>query len=320
MPSVYANPFPRIFTHPLENEMDWWRVRNLLIETHAISGPEFNWEIRHWDGNRFHGDGPLWNPALYEKFCLWETEHGQLVGVAHVEGDDEICLQLHPDCRAAIEEEMLAWGEEHAARTDTGGRQHVSTCLYEYDAPRRRLLEKRGYERTSDGWITRRMHLSNQPLPKTTLADGYTLRSTYPKDHSEVWDDCVRMAAVLNAGFNRDNFHGPADSLNFFTHSPSFRDDLNLVAVAPDGSFAAHVGLTIDVTNRYAIFEPVCTHPAHRRKGLAQALMFEGLRRIKVLGVDEVQVSTGDADAANALYDTIGFTEVYRAQYWKKVF
>lgn len=109
MPSVYADPFPRIFTHPLENEMDWWRVRNLLIETHAISGPEFNWEIRHWDGNRFHGGGPLWNPALYEKFCLWETEHGQLVGVAHVEGDDEICLQLHPDCRAAIEEEMLAW-------------------------------------------------------------------------------------------------------------------------------------------------------------------------------------------------------------------
>jgi mycothiol synthase len=320
MPIVYSTPFPRIFTRPIECEMDWWRVRNLLIETHALCGPEFNWEIRHWDGNRFHREGPLWNPALYEKFCLWETEHGQLVGVAHAEGDEELCLQIHPDCRAAIEEEIIAWGEEHVVHTNTAGKRQLCLCVYEYDAPRRRLLEKRGYEKTSDGWITRILHLANQPLPEPVLAEGYTLRATYPKDHSEVWNDCVRMADVLNAGFNRNNVHSAADSLNFFTHSPSFRNDLNLVAVAPDGSFAAHVGLTLDVTNRYAIFEPVCTHPAHRRKGLAQTLMFEGLQRIQRLGANHVEVSTGDADAANALYDSIGFSEAYKAQYWKKVF
>ena len=320
MPIVYSTPFPRILTRPLENERDWWRVRNLLIETHGLSGPEFNWEIRHWDGNRFHRAGPLWNPASYEKFCLWETEHGQLVGVAHVEGDEELCLQLHPSCRAAIEEEMLAWGEEHIGQPNAAGKRPVSICAYEYDVPRRRLLEKRGYERTSDGWITRLMHLANQPLPKPALAAGYTLRATYSKDHNDVWNDCVRMAAVLNAGFGRTDVHSAAESLNFFTHSPSFRSDLNLVAVAPDGSFAAHVGLTLDTTNASAIFEPVCTHPDHRRKGLAQALMFEGLQRIKTLGAIHVEVSTGDADAANALYDSIGFTEVYKAQYWKKVF
>ena len=29
---------------------------------------------------------------------------------------------------------------------------------------------------------------------------------------------------------------------------------------------------------------------------------------------------TVDADAANALYDSLGFTEYYKAYYWKKLY
>ena len=71
---------------PLCSEQDWWRCRGLLVETHAITGPGFNWEIRHWDGNRFHTAGPSWQPERYRDFCLWETEGGRLAGVAHKEG------------------------------------------------------------------------------------------------------------------------------------------------------------------------------------------------------------------------------------------
>ncbi len=98
-----------------------------------------------------------------------------------------------------------------------------------------------------------------------------------------------------------------------------FLNELNLVMVAPDGSFAAHAALNYVGAIGYAIFEPVCTHPDHRQRGLAKALMLEGLRRVRDIGARIVEVSTGDADAANALYDSIGFTEYYKAYAWKKV-
>lgn len=312
------NNFHKIIQRSLESEQDWWRVRSLLVETHLISGPGFNWEIRHWDGNRFHRPGPAWQPEKYANYCLWETESGRLVGAAGKEGDDELVMQLHPIARAEIEEDMLMWGEEHASKHDVNGKRQLSLCVYEYDQPRTRLLEKHGYQKISDGWwITRWMRLVGTQFPPVEVPGGYVLRSTYHQgaDH---WQDCGRMAELLNSAFNRPGFHQPEEYHNFMTRSPGFRNELNLVAQAPDGSFAAHAALNFDEANKFGVFEPVCTHPDHRRKRLAKALMFEALRRIQAYGATHIEVSTGDGDDANALYDSIGFTEYYKAYYWRK--
>jgi mycothiol synthase len=235
--------------------------------------------------------------------------------VAHPEGDSEAWLEIHPAFRAQLEPEMLAWAEEHFSGPDGAGGRQLHLCAYEYDAPRLRLLRERGFEKQSYGWITRRMRLgrwATPPVPE--IAQGYCLRTTHP-DGS---DDFQAIADLLNAAFNRPGFHQAEEVCNFIQHSPSFTHNLNLLAQAPDGSLGAHAGLTIDWANRFAIFEPVCTHPDHRRKRLAQTLMLEGLRRLQALGVEQVEVSTGDADAANALYDSLGFTEYYKAYYWLK--
>jgi ribosomal protein S18 acetylase RimI-like enzyme len=72
-----------------------------------------------------------------------------------------------------------------------------------------------------------------------------------------------------------------------------------------------------DDSNRRGIFEPVCTHPGHLRQGLARALMREGLARLQALGAVDVVVGTGDREAANQLYDGIGFTERQRKTIWQ---
>jgi ribosomal protein S18 acetylase RimI-like enzyme len=131
--------------------------------------------------------------------------------------------------------------------------------------------------------------------------------------------DCQRIADVLNAAFNR-TFHTAEEFYAFASRAPSFRYDLHLVAEAPDGSFAAHVGVTYDEVNRRGIYEPVCTHPDHRRHGLARTLMFEGWHRLKRLGASDVYVATGDDLAANELYESVGFTEAYKGCIWRKVF
>jgi mycothiol synthase len=308
----------RILDRPFRDEADFWRVRDLLIETYPITPVDFNWDIRRWDGRRFHNEDVTLNPRWSEQIHLWETEAGRLVGVVNPEGSGDVHLQLHPDFRH-LEADMIAWAEAHLSApvdaSDPGKGTQLQLFVFEYDAPRRRLLEARGYEKTPWGGVTRRLRLGNWPLPTPVIAEGYTLRTTRPGDER----DFQGVADLLNAAFNR-TFHTAGDYRAFTTHSPSYRHDLDLLAEAPDGTLAALVGVTYDALNRRGIFEPVCTHPDHRRRGLAQALMFEGLHRLKALGATDVYVGTGDAVAANALYESVGFTEAYHGYIWQKVF
>ncbi len=300
----------RITARPFCGEEDFWRVRNLLIETQSITPTGFNWEIRRWEGLYFHHE--QLEPDCNQQIRLWETDRGRLVGAVHPEGVGEAFLELHPDYRH-IEVEMIAWAEENLSATIGEGHPYrLDFSLLDYDSPRRRLLEQRGYQITPHTFVIRRMRFGEKSLPIVMMPHGYKLCTTSAHDYQ-----CV--ADILNAAFNRTT-HTAAEFRNFATFAPSFRHDLNLVAEAPDGTFAALVGVTYDEINRSGVIEPVCTHPDHRRKGLARALISEGMRRVRALGAAHVYVGTGDDVAANALYENVGFTEAYRGSIWRKTF
>lgn len=303
-------------TRPAVGDQDFWRVHRLLIETYPITPLGFNWEIRRWEGQRFYDAEQDWESRLHGRVQLWETGGGQLVGVVNPEGSNgEAHLQVHPAFRQ-LEAEMVAWAEENlAAVASNEGRRQLDLFVYEYDEMRQRLLTRLGYQKMPFGGVARRLHFGDQPPALPAVAPGYTLRTTRPDDLA----DCQRIADLLNAAFERD-FHNALEYQNFTRLAPSFRPQLDLVAVAPDQTFAAYVGIPYDEANRRGIFEPVCTHPDHRRHGLARALMLEGLHRLCRLGATTVTVETGDMIPANRLYDSIGFTEVYKGYVWRKVF
>lgn len=155
------------------------------------------------------------------------------------------------------------------------------------------------------------MRFGRQPLAEPQLADGYTLRTTNPEDGR----DAQQIADLLNAAFNR-TFHNGREYQQFTRNATCFNRELDLVAVADGSRFVAYVGIPYDEYNRRGIFEPVCTHPEYRQKGLAKALMQEGLRRLKARGAVRVVVETGDMVPANQLYASLGFTEKYLGHYW----
>lgn len=204
--------------------------------------------------------------------------------------------------------------DDDIGNKDDPQKRKLEIYVYEYDALRQQILTARGYEKLSYGGMCRHMRLGAQPLPVPEMADGYTLRTTDPADLA----DCQRIADLLNAAFGRD-FHNAQEYQHFAQYAPCFRRDLDLVMVAPDGSFAAYIGVPYDDANRRGIFEPVCTHPDHQRKGLARALMLEGLHRLRAIGALDATVDTGDAVPANAFYTAMGFTEAYRGFAWRKV-
>jgi ribosomal protein S18 acetylase RimI-like enzyme len=303
----------RIRSRPILSEADFWRVRDLLSETVSNTPSGFNWNVRRWDGSRFHDADTDWVGRRQGQVQLWETDRGQLVGAVFNEGDGDAHLQVHPHYRY-IEEEMVVWAEANLAVTaKESSQRRLDIFVYEYDKERQRLLSERGYGKTTYFGVTRWRHFDNPILAKPEIASGYTLRTTCPEELT----DCQRIADLLNAAFGRD-FHTAEDYRNFALHAPSFRLDLDLVAEAADGSFASYVGVPYDDPNRLGIFEPVCTHPDHRRRGLARVLMLEGLRRLQALGANSVIVDTGDMIPANRLYDAIGFSEVVKGYVWRR--
>ena len=298
---------------PLRDERDWWRVRALLVATHATVRPGWNWDIRRWDGWRFHAEEPVSQEELARVVGLWETPDGRLRGAVHPESPGEAYLQLDPDFRH-LEPAMVAWAEEHLATTP-GADQDRSLTLYVDDAdePRRRVLAERGYVMGEAGGWLRWLRLDDRPpqVPPS-LPGGYRLRPTEGAD-----GDCARMAALLNAAFGR-TVHTAREYHTFMDRSPSFEHELNLVAVAPDGSFAAHAGFTYDPDNRNGIVEPVCTHPDHRRLNLARTLVLEGVHRVVARGARTASLATGEGLAANALYADCGFTTAHHVHPWRR--
>ncbi len=306
-------PFVAITSRPYraDDDADWWAIRELLVRSHAGSPPGWNWDVRRWDGSRFHREIARLPDWFAARTRLWETSDGRLVGVVHPEGPDEVYLELDPDFRH-IQAGMLDWAEANRA-AELAGRPVVELFTWDYDLPRRDLLRDRRYEELQSGGWQRRLRFGGWELERPSATPGYRLRSTA---EDTLDGDATRMAALLNAAFGR-TIHSAAEYRTFATQSPSFRHDLNLVAVADDGTFAAHVGLTLDEVNRHGIVEPVCTHPGHRRHGLAQALILDGLGRLRDLGAITCSVETGDMEPANALYRAIGFTEEYRGHTWR---
>ena len=303
----------RIYQRPMRDDDDFWRMRDLLIDTVPITPIGFNWDMRRLDGKRFYNEDLDANRLLARPVQLWETENRRLVGFVLAESSNDAHLQVHPDYRH-LETEMIAWAEANLGEPvqNEHGRA-LEIYVYEYDALRQQLLSAGGYEKMTYGGMIRHLRIGQQPLAAPDVAPGYTLRTTMPGDLA----DCQRLADLLNAAFGR-TFHNALEYQNFTRLAPCFRPDLDLVMVAPTGDFAAYVGIPYDGANQRGIFEPVCTHPDHQRKGLARALMAEGLLRLRALGAVDVTVDTGDMVAANSFYGAMGFTEAYKGYSWRK--
>jgi ribosomal protein S18 acetylase RimI-like enzyme len=277
-------------------------------------GCEFNWETRRWEGSYWCvADADLADPTWGAHTHLWENAAGEIVGAAVPDGPGDVALQIHPDYRA-LEDAMLDWSEAHIAQVKDDGQRELIAWAFEWDTERQERLARRGHVRKPEWfWHNRRRSVSD-PVPALTVAEGYTIRSVQPTDA-----DVERWVTCTNTVFHQSYL--PEYHRNFQLYSPSHNYDLHVVAETPDGSFAAFAGLTVDAANRTAVFEPVGTHPDHRRKGLARALMFEGIRRLQALGtVDVVYVANwGTADAAK-LYAAVGLEQYTTTMAWVKRF
>jgi mycothiol synthase len=139
------------------------------------------------------------------------------------------------------------------------------------------------------------------PLPAPMPVPGFVV------DSMAAANDISQRAAA-----HRDAFHPSRltnEAYHRLTRDSGYEAELDLCAVAPDGTVGAFCIAWMDRVNRVGEFEPVGTRAALRRQGLARAVLLEGLRRMKAAGADVALVgplTSGDR-AALQLYTSLGF-------------
>lgn len=264
-------------------------------------------EIRRHLGNT--------TPAALADTHLWQDSSGAVLAFATLwDGEILICC-AHPRAQSDDQlEEMLVWGQaraqQHAARY--GELAMLCVPLREH-ARDGEMLERRGFE--LEAWSTLRMARSlHTPIPAPALPEGFCIR------HLAGEHELAAIVALHQAAFTTTS---AGDERLALMRDPAYRPDLDLVAVAPDGTFAAFCICSISAEeDRHHDYqegwvELIGTHPRFRRRGLGQALLLTGLQRLRLHGVDTALLGTTSWNtAAQQLYEMNGFHTIYQLRWY----
>lgn len=247
------------------------------------------------------------------EIVLWQTG-SDLVAYSYLwlpppaERQDVILwFAVHPSARASeLPGAIVAWAEERAAALS--GRDATLTISASEDN-RWRLAIAAALGFRPIRYFLRMARRLDDALPSLPLPAGYQIRPLAGLDEVDAWVD------LFNAAFadHWEHTDMTAEERRIAMARPNYHPDLDLVAVAPDGALAAFCSSEIRVLDdgtRKGLVDLVGTHPAHRRRGLAHAVLAAGLSALRAQEMIETRLSV-DADSptgAPSLYEELGFT------------
>lgn len=219
-----------------------------------------------------------------------------------LEPPDSLMLQVDPD-HPELADEVLAW----AGRTAGGP---LSVEVAETEPHLVAALERHHYTPVVDGPFMvclGRPLIGLQDVP--CLPDGYTIRAQ--RDRADV----AGRASAHRAAFGSTRVTTERHAR--MRETWPYRPELDLVAVSPDGDVVAYCQGWYDEVNGVGAFEPVGTHPGHRRLGLARAVCTAVMHAFSDAGGRRAIVySRGDAGypVPKRLYESMGFTAYTRTR------
>ncbi len=276
----------------------------------------------------------LWPLGFHPGGLAWAVATDQFGDEVQIFGDGEEVLgfvgtdldrllgQADP-ARPDVARAIVEWFVE----TDPSGRMRVG--VVDADVVFRTALESAGFVRLEDErpvYIMRREASVEVPPPPT----GYRVRSVEPHETDA-------RVAVHRASWNPHALpwhpdHRPAyppDAVSPHSEAlyarvraaPLYDPELDLVAVATDGSFAGCCIVWLDPESGSAEIEPLGVVPAHRRRGVAGALCDEATRRVAAKGGSEVVINQGPNVAYPApagAYAKAGFRAIERGRMYAR--
>jgi hypothetical protein len=249
---------------------------------------------------RFHVGDVVWglhsiaDPTAL-RVSMWQ-EGGEVVAWAWVELPGHLEVVLDP-AAAELVPRVLDWFE-----TVTAG-PTLSCLVMQDDQHERAALAARGYTEQRDGPFFRRLVHDLTDLPTPPLPRGFTVAQVSAADAG-------RRAAVHRAGWSGFDSRLTGEDYCGIMAAYPYREQTDLVVVAPDGQWVASALGWYDEVNQVGLTEPVSCAPAYRRRGLAAAANIALLRAFRRLGATQaVILPRGDPayPAPARLYQAIGY-------------
>jgi len=234
--------------------------------------------------------------AAQDNTRLW-FDGDVLVGFALVDHYGNLCFEFAPAALTrAVEDEIVAWGEACICRMmQASGEPLTLDAGCREGDERVALLERHGFVRQP----SRSLHLTRSldaPIPAPQLPPGFSLRHVAGEQEVEA------LVALHRAAFGTENM--TVEERLAIMRGPDYEAELDLLAIAPDGRFAANCMVAIyreenAITGKNEGYtDPVATHPDFRRRGLAKALLLAGLRLLRERGADTAVLGTGSDNLA----------------------
>jgi mycothiol synthase len=289
---------------------DWDDLHDLVVDGYRRTRRWRNWTPDRIDGylrgrlyDEVHGGEPGWRGDI----GLWRLPNGDLVAAVHPEDPDEAYMEVAPGWER-LEPDLLAfaearWMERHHGDVDP---PPLLTYASHDDGARAKRLSDRGYRELGPREILWGLTLPVEP-PSPPSLDGYRVRLadlTAPEDRRGLIE-ITRI--VFGVSFD-------ADAIDLEAWMRTDRE--YLVAATEDGKWAAWCGVWSSPEISVGQFEPVGTHPAHRRRGLASAVMVAGMRWMVERGLHTAFVGTGYHSDVNHLYEALGFVPMEILHQW----
>jgi mycothiol synthase len=305
----------KLTTRRYQSDDDYWSIRQFLRDVFVQNDRrELGWPLYRWDYWRWFVNDHVCHFNLRAALFLWHTSDGSLAAVLHPDGPGEALLEVAPTFRSPeLEVELMTMAETHYAVQQPAGTQQLTIWAHAGDALRQQVLQRRGYRRGAYPVYQRRRSL-DVSLPTITPPPGYTIRTL---------GDTAEHPARSWLAWQAVHPDRPAESYTdegWYRHlqrAPLYRRDLDLVAVAPNGELAAFCTLWFDDATRSAAIEPLGTHPAHRRRGLARAIISAGLEQVRDMGATLCTVDSS-SEAPGACVVSLGFNEYDLIEPWSK--
>ncbi len=300
-----------------QDEDDYRRLRDFLRQVFMLNHRHiYCWPVARLDYWRWHGIMNLGHGRLETGIYLREDELGRIVAAVNQEDPGQAFIQIPPENKSVeLEEEMIIQAEEYLRVPSRKGGKVLWLWCDSADERRQDILCKRGFTHIASSDERQWLRDLEQPIPQTSIPNGYAIRSL--GNGTELPARSWASWRAFHSNEPDSKYGGDWNWYQNIQRAPLYRPDLDLVAIAPSGEVAAFTTIWYDEETRSGLFEPVGTVPEHQRRGLARALFYEGMSRLKTLGCSLAMVS-GFSVPANALYQTVMGSVHDVSQPWEK--
>jgi mycothiol synthase len=256
---------------------------------------------------------------------LWENDVGQVIGFGELSIDEPIennladgtlWMIVHPAARGGdLEAQIIAWAEARMGEVgrERNGKPKLFTWSRDSRVERIATLNRHGFVESRQFFFLTR--LLNETIPSPQLPEGFTIRAVNLDRDAQAWVD-LRDRSF----FGTWNYHPlTVESCKHRLQNPDYLPELDLVAVDPDGKFASICYCAIDREHNTFLGRQegwvalLFTSPDFQRRGLARAMLFNGLAQLKTLKIDiaKIGVDSENAFGAKQLYESVGFKPLY---------